>query len=66
MQSLKVGQRKKGDLHKDQVLNLLNYLNFVLFVEVEAFSSSLRHNRVVGPSEIKRKCSLDRTDFSIQ
>ena len=50
MQFSRVGRPKKGDLHKDQVLNLLSYLDFVLFVVEEAFASSLRHNQVVGPS----------------
>ena len=47
----RVGRPKKGDLHKDQVLNLSNYLDFVLFVVEEAFASSLRHNQAVGPSK---------------
>ena len=51
MRFLKVDRPRIEDLHRDQVLNLLDYLNFVLFVVVEAFSSSLRHSRVVGPSK---------------
>ena len=51
MRFLKADRPRIEDLHRDQVLNLLDYLNFVLFVVVEAFSSNLRHSRVVGPSE---------------